>query len=55
MPTVFLGQLEVCTWVPAAGQLFDRRHIDVSVVQVLVERWHVSVDEHAVGADAVAG
>jgi hypothetical protein len=40
--------------IPAAAELFDRRHVDAPVVEIAVELAHVLVEEPAVDADAVA-
>ncbi len=39
---------------PACGQLFERRHIQVAVVEVAFQRFHVRIKEAAILADAVA-
>src|SRR5476649_971759 len=39
---------------PACGQLFERRHIQVAVVEVAFQRFHVRIKEATILADAVA-
>src|SRR5690606_24861767 len=53
--TVLGWSLEEDAGEPTAGELLDAGDIDVPIVQPLIDLRHVLRQEHAVGADRVAG